>query len=89
MLPQKRRKTNLSLNEFLYIGPVILEDLCGLLLRYQRKRIGIIADIEKAFSQVALQPKERDVSRFLWLKDLKQPVSPSILVTYRLTRIPF
>ena len=53
------------------------------------KRTGIIADIEKAFLMVALQPKERDVNRFLWLKDIKQPVSPNNLVTYRFTRIPF
>ena len=53
------------------------------------KRIGIIADIEKAFLQVFLQPKKRDVNRFLWFKDVKQPVFPNKLVTYRLTRIPF
>ena len=45
------------------------------------KRIGTIADIDKAFVQVALQPKERDVTRFLRLKDIKQPVSSSNLVT--------
>ena len=85
----KTKKTNLNLNECLYRGPVILEDLCGLLLRFQIKRIGIIADIEKAFLQVALQSKERDFNRFLWLKDIKQPVSPNNLVAYRFTRIPF
>ena len=52
------------------------------------KSIGIIADTEKAFLQLALQPKERDVTRFLWLKDLAQPVLPNNLVTYQFTRIP-
>ena len=52
-------------------------------------KIGIIADTEKAFLQIALQPKERDVTRFLWLKDIKQPASPKNLVTYRFIRIPF
>ena len=53
------------------------------------KRIGIIADIKKTFLQIALRPKERDVTRFLWLKDIKQPVSPNNLVTYRFTGILF
>ena len=33
------------MNECLYRGTVILEDLCGLLIRFQIKRVGIIADI--------------------------------------------
>ena len=52
------------------------------------KSIGTIADREKAFLQLALQPKERDVTRFFWLKDLTQPVLPKNLVTYQFTRIP-
>ena len=71
----KTKKTNLNLNEYLYRGSVIFEDLCGLLLRFRMKRIGIIADIEKALLQIALQAKESDITRFLWLKDIKQPVS--------------
>ena len=85
----KTKKTNLSLDECLYRGTVILEDLCGLLLRFRMKRIGIIADIEKAFLQIALEPKERDATRFSWLKNIKQPASPNNLVTYWFTRIPF
>ena len=56
-----------SLNECLYRGPVILEDLCGLLLRFKIYKVALTADIEKAFLQVGLQPADRDVTRFLWL----------------------
>ena len=52
-------------------------------------RIRIIADIEKAFLQVGLKPKERDVTRFLWLKNIKQLVLSSNLVTCRFIRVPF
>ena len=38
----KTKKTILSLNECLYRVPVVLQDLCGLLLRFRIKRIGII-----------------------------------------------
>ena len=85
----KTKKTNLSLNKCLYRRPVILQNLCGLLLRFRMKRIRNITDIEKAFLQVVFQLKERDVTRFLWLKDIKQPASPNNPVTYRFTRIPF
>ena len=60
----KTRKDNKSLNECLYRGPVILEDLCGLLLRFRTQKIGIVSDIEKAFLQVGIQEDQRDVTRF-------------------------
>ena len=53
------------------------------------KKIGIVADIENAFLQVALQEQERDMTRFLWLKDINKPPIPSNLEIYRFTRVPF
>lgn len=47
-----------NLNERLHRGPVMLHDLCGLLLRSRLKKIAIVADIEKAFLQVGLQEKD-------------------------------
>ena len=70
-------------------GPVILEDLCSLLLRFRTKNVAVVADIEKAFLQISLQPESRDVTRFLWLKDISKPIDDDNLITYRFTRVPF
>ena len=78
-------KANLSLNDCLHRDPVILEDLCGLLMRFRMKKVGMVADIENAFLQVGLQSKERDVTRFIWLKDINYPPIPENLQTYRFT----
>ena len=85
----KTKKGNKSLNECLYRGPVIMEDLCGLLLRFRTQNIGIVSDIEKAFLQIGIQEDQRDVTRFLWLKDIDKPVTDDNLQIYRFARVPF
>ena len=78
-----------SLNESLYRGPVLLQDLCGILLRFRLHIIAIVSDIEKAFLQICLQPRERDVTRFVWVKDTNRPPSFNNLQDYRFCRLPF
>ncbi|XP_070571138.1 uncharacterized protein [Ptychodera flava] len=78
-----------NLNECLYRGPVMLKDLCGLLLRFRLNKVAMVADIEKAFLQVGLQAPDKDVTRFFWLKDCKIPRVDGNLQTYRFCRIPF
>ena len=85
----KTRQINKSLNECLYRGPVMLPDLCGLLIRFRMHTIAVVADVEKAFLSVGLQPQDRDVTRFLWLKNPKKVTVEGNLQVFRFCRIPF
>ncbi|MCP4486607.1 MAG: hypothetical protein GY820_04700, partial [Gammaproteobacteria bacterium] len=78
-----------SLNDCLFRGPIILPDLCGLLLRFRVPRVAIAADIEKAFLQVSLQEEDRDVTRFFWLKDSTRAAVENNVQTYRFCRVMF
>ena len=68
----------------------MLNDLCGLLMRFRLHQIAIVADIEKAFLQIGMQPNQRDVTRFLWLKDSGETIVKSDNIQeYRFCRVPF
>lgn len=83
-------KENKSLNECLHRGPVFLQDLCGILLRFRLNKIGIVADIEKAFLQIGLQRNQRDVTRFLWLKNWENPsLNSENIQEFKFCRVPF
>ena len=86
----KSQKFVSSLNDCLFCGPVILPDLVGLLIRFRLHSIVILADLEKAFLQIGVQEDERDVTRFLWLKDInKSDVSDNNIAVYRFCTVPF
>uniref|UniRef100_A0A914X9D3 Peptidase aspartic putative domain-containing protein n=1 Tax=Plectus sambesii TaxID=2011161 RepID=A0A914X9D3_9BILA len=85
----KSRKNFNSLNECLYRGPVLLPDLAGILMRFRKSPIALTTDIEKAFLQVGLQEEDRDVTRFLWLKNPKKPFSQENIQVYRFCRVTF
>ncbi|CAC5399321.1 unnamed protein product [Mytilus coruscus] len=59
-------------------------------MRFHLNQVAIAADIEKAFLQVGLQKSDRDVTRFLWLKNYKDGyASDANLQEYRFCRVPF
>ena len=55
-----------SLNDFLMKGPDLMNSLVGVLLRFRKGRIAIVADIEAIFYQVRVSPHDLDAMRFLW-----------------------
>jgi hypothetical protein len=82
-------KGRCSLNECLFRGPVILPDLAGMLIRVRLPRIVILADIEKAFLMISLEEGDRNVVKFLWVRDPSLPLTSSNLVAYRFKRVAF
>ena len=55
-----------SLNECLEARETYFADLFGVMIRFRWHRIGIMADIEKAFLSIGIEENDRDALRFLW-----------------------
>jgi hypothetical protein len=70
-----------SLNDCFSSNPPILNDLTGILTRFCAKKYGISMNIEKAFLQINLDEKDKDVTRFFWLEDPRNPNSALIAYT--------
>ncbi|KAG1656001.1 hypothetical protein GQR58_024198 [Nymphon striatum] len=74
-----------SLNDILLTGPALQPDLPGVLMRFRRHKVVIIADITKMFLQIKRREGDRDMQRFLW-RDLDTSKQPDV---YRLTIVTF
>ena len=70
-------------------GPVLIEHLCGLLIRFHLHETALIGDIEKAFLQIGLNIPDRDVTRFIWLKNPSDPELDNNIQILHFARIPF
>ena len=81
------RKTGVSLNDCLHVGPPLTPLMFDMLIRFREKPIVLVGDIEKAFLNIEVDPTDRDVLRFLWIKDINAE-NPEI-VTYRFNRVVF
>ena len=58
--------TGLSLNGILARGPMVLNDLWGIFVRFRHQEYGLIGDISKAYYQMVTGPVEKHVRRVLW-----------------------
>ncbi|KAK5977842.1 hypothetical protein GCK32_003055 [Trichostrongylus colubriformis] len=84
-----KRKGELSLNQVIHQGPLLLPNLGGILLRSRVGDILLTADVEKAFHTIYLHEEDRDAVRFLWLKDSSKPPSRENVKILRFRRLAF
>ena len=83
----KSNKTSVSLNECLLKGTSLDPLLFHILLRFREKRTALVGDIEKAFLSIEVNEADRNLLRFLWLENPKDPNSKIIM--YRFCRVVF
>ncbi|EGT45668.1 hypothetical protein CAEBREN_25302 [Caenorhabditis brenneri] len=82
-------KGELSINDCIYAGPSLLNQILGILLRARLGKYLMISDIAKAFHQVKIQKQYRNMTQILWLRDPDIPPTSANVVPYRSTVLPF
>jgi len=65
------------------IGDPLLNDLCGILLRFCLHTYALSTDIEKAFLHVNLAEHDRDFTRFLWVSNPSDPESTFTMYRFK------
>ncbi|XP_068692506.1 uncharacterized protein [Montipora foliosa] len=75
----KAQSTTPSLNDCLYAGPPLSSLIYDILLRFRVHKVAISGDIEKAFLNISVDPRDRDYLRFLWVVE-QTPKSPSLQI---------
>ncbi|GBM36320.1 hypothetical protein AVEN_163254-1 [Araneus ventricosus] len=85
-----KQKGSPSLNDCLEKGLNLIELIPSILHRFRMNRIGVSADIRKAFLQISLYPKDKDYLRFLWYgTDGKLKYYRHCRVVFGVTSSPF
>ena len=80
------KSNGVCLNDTLHTGQSLTEQLYAVLMRF-RGKIGVIADVEKAFLVIGVDESQRDYLRFLWLANIADD-DPEIVV-YRFCSVVF
>ena len=70
-----------SLNDCLYTGPCLLNNLVELLLRFRFPQYAFVADIQGTFPHIKLREEDRPIVRSLWYKD-NEPNKEICVYTY-------
>ena len=76
------KSDGVALNDCLYSGPPLAENIFDVLLRFRVNQVALTGDVEKAFRMVGITVEDRGALRFLWVDDIDK-FSPEIEVHSR------
>ena len=79
------RYNGTALNDVIYQGPKLQNDLFNVLLRFRRYPVALICDIAEMYLRVKLHPKDRSYHRLLW-RDMNTEQKP---LEYEFNRLVF
>ncbi|GFT03111.1 uncharacterized protein NPIL_305171 [Nephila pilipes] len=81
-------ENQLSLNDCLHSSVNFNPDLLELILKFRANPMAYTADIQKAFLQIELHERDRNVARFFWTENPSDYDHKNLQI-YRLTRVLF
>ena len=61
-----REYRGVSLNDMLERGPIFMQSLRSILIRFYEHKYGVASDITNMFFQIQIAPEDRDMLRILW-----------------------
>ena len=82
---------NVSLNDVLETGPLLLSNLWKILLRFRMNRVAFVSDISKMYRQIWVHPDDRKFQKIFWRFNKREPVKEYLLntVTYGVVSAPY
>ncbi|XP_055589904.1 uncharacterized protein LOC129742084 [Uranotaenia lowii] len=86
-----KTSSGVSLNDALYAGPVVQEDLRSIILRCRTKHIMVVADVEKMFRQIKIDSNDSPLQSILWRSSPSEVIRTYELctITYGTKPVPF
>ena len=69
------------------MGPPLTPAILDILLRFRAKKIGLVADMQQAFLNIAVDERHRDYLRFLWINNIYDE-DPDVIILH-LARVAF
>ncbi|XP_018399905.1 PREDICTED: uncharacterized protein LOC108777491 [Cyphomyrmex costatus] len=81
--------SGVSLNDILFSGPTVQQDLLSIVLRFRLHYIVFTADIQKMYRQVLIHPEDRLHQRILWRNNSQEIIRNSIIALHWIHTPPY